>query len=71
MIRHMCHIVLSGNEESLLIKCKFTELKKPKNLSTGYKTGTYETEHHPNKVMFNFWSHIFFDSKKIYFVKGW
>ena len=36
----MCHIVLPGNEKSLLIKCKFTELKKPKNLSKGYKTGT-------------------------------
>ena len=44
--------------------------KKLSNLIPGYEVKTARFSHDPNKVIFNFSSHVLTEDKKVYFRKG-
>ena len=50
---HVCNIIISNNEESIL-KCKYTHKKKLSDLIPGYEVNLTRFSHDPNKDIFNF-----------------
>ena len=60
---HVCNIIISNNEKSIL-KCKYTHKKKLSNLIPGYEVNLTRFSHDPNKVIFNFSSYDLTEDEK-------
>ena len=60
---HACIIVISNNKKSVL-KCKYTHKKKLSDLISGYEVNLTRFLHDPNKVVFNFSSHVLTKDEK-------
>ena len=56
-LNNVCNIIISNNEKSIL-KCKYTHKKKLSDLIPGYEVNPTRFLHDPNKVIFNFSSHV-------------
>ena len=66
---HVCIIIISNNKKSIL-KCKYTHKKKLSDLISGYEVNLTRFLHDPNKVIFNFSSHVLTEDEKSLLCKG-
>ena len=66
---HVCNIIISNNEKSIL-RCRYTQKKKLRDLIPGYEVNPTRFSHDPNKVTFNFSSHAFTENEKSLLCKG-
>ena len=66
---HVCIIIISNNKKSIL-KCKYTHKKKLSDLISGYEVNQTRFLHDPNKVIFNFSSHVLREGEKSLLCKG-
>ena len=66
---HVCNIISSNNEKSIL-KCRYTPKKKLRDLIPGYEVNPTSFSHDVNKVIFNFSSYVLTGYEKNLLCKG-